>query len=249
MSIDIDQTDWRNVLPNSTIATVHDLKLMNGKVWQVLLKPLEDYPFQAGQFTELLIEGFQFLYFTIGSAPHNPCLELHVQGGTETNDRLIEHLRQQGSVSLAPAGGRCILPSLPSESGPILLIASGTGFSQVKAMVEDSIAHNANRPIYIYWASYKLSQLYMLEKAESWAEHEANIHLTALISEHSHWEDNHQMLLHSILSEQSDFALGQAIICGSPKMVYCLFDALVEKGFRADHILSDVFDFAPRSEA
>lgn len=249
MSIDINQTDWRSVLPNSTIATVHDLKLMNGKVWQVLLKPLEQYPFQAGQFTELLIDGFQFLYFTIASAPHSPCVELHVQGGTPTNDRLIEYLRQKGSVSLAPAGGRCILPTLPNEPGPLLLIASGTGFSQVKAIAEDYIANACLRPVYIYWASYKLSQLYMLEKAEAWAEQETNIHLTALISEHSHWEDNHQMLLHSIISEQLELTSAQAIICGSPKMVYSLFDALVENGFRADHILSDVFDFAPREQA
>lgn len=236
-------------MPNSTIATVHDLKLMNGKVWQVLLKPLDHYPFQAGQFTELLIEGFQFLYFTIASAPHSPCIELHVQGGTETNDRLIEHLRQQGSVSLAPAGGRCILPTLPKESGPLLLIASGTGFSQVKSIVEDYIEKACDRPIYIYWASFKLSQLYMLEKAEAWAEQEANIHLTALISEQSHWEDKHQMLLHSILSEQADLTTAQTILCGSPKMVYSLFDALVDKGFRPDNVLSDVFDFAPREQA
>lgn len=233
-------------MPNSTIATVHDLKLMNGKVWQVLLKPLEPYPFQAGQFTELLIEGFQFLYFTIASAPNSPCIELHVQGGTETNDRLIEHLRQHGSVDLAPAGGRCILPTLPSEQTPLLLIASGTGFSQVKSIVEDCIERGCHRPIHIYWASYKLSQLYMLDKAENWADQFTNIHLAALISEQSHWEDNHQMLLHSILSEQSALESSQAIICGSPKMVYTLFDSLVEKGCREQHILSDVFDFAPR---
>jgi NAD(P)H-flavin reductase len=236
-------------LANSTIATVHDLKLMSGNVWQILLKPLDNYPFQAGQFTELLIEGFQFLYFTIASPPHAPCIELHIQGGTPTNDKLITHLREYGSVSLADAGGGCVVSNLANESGPLLLIASGTGFSQAKAIAEDHIANDNKRPVYIYWASYKLSQLYMLEKAESWAEHESNLHLAALISEHSHWQDNHQMLLHSILSEQPDLTIAQAIICGSSEMVYNLFDALVEKGFRKDQVLSDVFDFSPRQDS
>jgi NAD(P)H-flavin reductase len=237
------------VLANPTIATVHDIKSMSGNVWQVLLKPLEPYPFCAGQFTELLIDGFEYLYFTIASAPHSPCLELHIQGGTPTNDRLIEQLRDNGAVSLAAAAGRCIIPTLPEETSPLLLIASGTGFSQVKAITEDIIATDSSRDIFIYWASYKLSQLYMLDKAENWAETHQNIHLAALISEHSHWDDNHQMLLHSILSEQASLSTTQAIICGSPEMVYSLNDALVAQNFRPQHILSDVFDFSPRPES
>lgn len=234
-------------MAESTTATVHDIKALSGNVWQVQLKPLTPYEYEAGQYTELLIEGYEFLYFTIGSAPHTPCVELHVQGGSETNDRLIEHLRQEGSVQLAPAAGRCTLPNLPaSADSPLLLIASGTGFSQVKAIAEDLIHHKSNRPIFIYWSSYKLSQLYMLEKAEAWAEQHANVHSAMLISEHSHWEDKHQMLVHSILADHTDIARCQAVTCGSPEMVYTILDTLCQHGFKKEQLIADVFDFAPR---
>lgn len=231
---------------NPVSATVHDIKPLSGDVWQVLLKPIDDYPYQAGQFTELLIEGFEFLYFTIASAPHTPCVELHIQGGSDTNNRLISHLQSSGVVQLAQAGGDCTITALPKEQGPLLLVASGTGFSQVKAIVEQSIHEHWTRPLHIYWASYKLSQLYMLEKAECWAEKHNNIHMAALISEHSHWQDKHQMLLHSIIADHTELAYCQAIFCGSPEMVYSLFDVLTDKGLRPEHVLSDVFVFAPR---
>lgn len=233
---------------HSTSATVHDIKALSGDVWQVLLKPIEPYPYTAGQYTELLIEGFQFLYFTIGSAPHCPCVELHIQGGSDTNDALIKHLQQEGVVELAPAAGNCVLSALPESEQPLLLIASGTGFSQVKALVEDQLHSKASRAIHIYWASYKLSQLYMLDKAELWAEQHSNIHSTMLISEHSHWDDKHQMLVHSILAEQANLADCQAVTCGSPEMVYTVLDTLTEHGFNKANMISDVFDFSPRDE-
>lgn len=229
-----------------TFATIHDIKALSGDVWQVLLRPIEPYIYIAGQYTELLIDGFSGLYFTIGSAPHSPCIELHIQGGSETNNRLIPHLQQVTTVELAPAGGNCTLAKLPTSEGPLLLVASGTGFSQVKAIVESLLAEQSRRPIYIYWASFKLSQLYMLEKAESWAEQNENIHSAMLISEHSHWEDKHQMLIHSILSDQDDVSQCQAVTCGSPEMVYTLLDTLCEHGFKTRNMISDVFDFAPR---
>jgi len=230
----------------STLATVHDIKELSGNVWQVLLKPIESYKYEAGQYTELLIDGFEFLYFTIGSAPHMPCVELHIQGGSESNDQLIRYLQQEGSVKLAPAAGRCVLSQLPKSNEPLLLIASGTGFSQIKTVVEDLLYQQSTRPVYIYWTSFKLSQLYMLEKAEQWAEQHAHIHTAALISEHSHWDDKHQMLVHSILGDHTDLDLCQALTCGSPEMVYTVLDTLAEHSFKRNQMIADVFDFAPR---
>ena len=86
----------------------------------------------------------------------------------------------------------------------------------------------------------------MLEKTEQWAESHSNIHCAMLISEHSHWQDKHQMLVHSILADHSDLANCQAVTCGSPEMVYTVFDTLSEHGFNPSHMISDVFDFAPR---
>ncbi|MDX1341442.1 MAG: NAD(P)H-flavin reductase [Reinekea sp.] len=233
-------------MATNTQATVHDIKALSGDVWQVRLKPIEPYPYAAGQYTELVIDGFEFLFFTIASAPHSPCIELHIQCGSDTNNRLIKHLQQTDAVALAPAAGRCVLTSLPDSEEPLLLIASGTGFSQVKAIVEDLLHQNSQRPTYIYWTSYKLSQLYMLEKAELWAEQNAHIHTAMLISEQGHWQDKNQMLVHSILADHEDIAQCHAVTCGSPEMVYTVLDTLCEHGFQPQHMISDVFEIAPR---
>ena len=232
-----------------TTATLHDLKKLSGGVWLVQLKPLDPYPFDAGQHMELKIPGFSDLYYTIASAPSSPCIELHIQAGTPQADALVDWLKNVDSVQMAPAAGSTRLASLPEETGPLLLIASGTGFSQVKSIVEDLLARGSQRQLCIYWSGYRLSQLYMLQKAEAWADQNDNIHMSALISEHSHWEDKHQMLVHGILGDHSDLDQCQAICCGSPAMVYTVYDALCAEGFRPTAMLSDVFMFAPRPNA
>lgn len=228
------------------VATLHDLKALGGDVWQVQLKPLEPYPFEAGQYLELKVPGFSDLYYTIASAPQSPCLELHIQAGTDQADALIDWLKQAESVELSAPGGETRLNNLPQEDGPLLLIASGTGFSQAKSIIEALLAEHSERPIYLYWSGHRLSQLYLLERAESWADQHANVHTSALIFEQSHWDDKHQMLVHAIHGDHSDLDRCQAICCGSPAMVYTLLDALSEAGFRPDAMLSDVFQFAPR---
>lgn len=231
-----------------TTATLHDLKKMSGGVWLVQLKPLDPYPFEAGQHTELKIDGFSDLYYTIASAPDSPCVELHIQSGTPQADALIDWLKNSDAVHLAPASGDTRLGHLPPEDGPLLLIASGTGFSQVKSITEDLMARHSERAVHIYWSGYRLSQLYMLQKAEAWADQHDNIHMSALISEHSHWEDKHQMLVHTILGDHADLDRCQAICCGSPAMVYTVYDALRAEGLRPDALLSDVFAYAPRPD-
>ena len=227
-------------------ATLHDLKKLSGGVWLVQLKPLEPYTYEAGQFTELKVPGFSDLYYTLASSPSSPCLELHVQSGSPTADQLIDWLKNNDALELTPAAGETRLSNLPEESGPLLLIASGTGFSQAKSIIEDLTSRGTQRSIYLYWTGFRLSQLYMLQKAEAWADSHANLHVSALISEHSHWEDKHQMLVHAILGDHSDLEQCQAVCCGSPPMVYTVLDTLSEHGFRADAMLSDVFQFAPR---
>lgn len=232
-----------------TTATLHDLKKLSGGVWLVQLKPLTPYPFEAGQYTELKISGFSDLYYTIASAPDSPCIELHIQSGTPQSDELIAYLKNADAVDLTAAGGDCRLSCLPKEEGPLLLIASGTGFSQIKSIAEDQMNRGVKRSLHIYWTGYRLSQLYMLQKAEAWADQHDNVHMSALISEHSHWEDKHQALVHTIFGDHDDLERCQAVCCGSPAMVYTVLDALSEHGFRPNAMLSDVFMFAPREAA
>lgn len=232
--------------PQLHTATLHDLKALSGDVWQVQLKPLERYEFEAGQYLELRVPDCNDLYYTIASAPHNPYIELHIQAGTAQADALITWLKQAESIEFSEPGGETRLSNLPAETGPLLLIASGTGFSQVKSIIEDILASGTTRPIYLYWSGHRLSQLYMLERAENWADKYAQVHTSALIFEQGHWDDKHQMLVHAIRGDHDHLERCQAICCGSPAMVYTLLDALTEHGFRADAMLSDVFQFAPR---
>lgn len=231
-----------------TVATLQEVRALSGGIWQVRVQPTRPYAYLAGQYTEILIDGLSQLYFTIASAPHQPYIELHIQGDSAGNVQLLQRLKQQQEIALAPAAGRCVLRALPVSDQPLLLIASGTGFSQVQAMVEDLLHQGLARALHIYWVADRFDQLYRQERAEQWAQQHETLYFTGLSVEHSPGQSKHQLLTSAILADHADLSRCQAVSCGSPEMVYAVLDGLCEQGFRAAAMLSDAFEFAPREQ-
>ena len=52
---------------------------------------------------------------------------------------------------------------------PIVLLASGTGFAPVKALVEHLLHLKSTRPVTLYWGGRRPHDLYMNELCEQWA--------------------------------------------------------------------------------
>jgi len=74
--------------------------------------------------------------------------------------------------------------SLREESEkPILLLASGTGFAPVKAMLEHAFHHNIKRPITFYWGAHNLSHLYMLNLPKKWEQEHAHFKFVPILSD------------------------------------------------------------------
>ncbi|MEB0303603.1 hypothetical protein QN348_22205, partial [Mucilaginibacter sp. 5C4] len=52
---------------------------------------------------------------------------------------------------------------------PIVLLASGTGFAPIKALVEHMIYSKSTRPVTLYWGGRRPQDLYMNTLCEEWA--------------------------------------------------------------------------------
>lgn len=227
---------------------VQDLELISSDVYRVFLVPLEPVSFQAGQYLELVIPGLENCFFTLASSPSESLLEVHVQhqGEQSTSSSIIAYLEQHNSIMIRLPMGQCILESLPRETGPLLFIVAGTGFSQAKSIIEDQLAKGCQRPMYLYWGSSTVSGLYMAYLPEQWHQQYHHVHFSAVVSEQNEWVDRQDLLFQAISSDFDDLSNCQAVCCGSPTMVYAILDALTGKGFRANQMISDVFEFAPR---
>lgn len=224
-------------------------------VYRVVLRRPEGeevFGFHAGQYLEVVVDDSLKVPYSIASAPGQDELELHVmhQGAGTLSDRILHLFRDNAQVRVRLAMGECVLlPTRLAADEEVLLIAAGTCFGQMKAMIEHALAAGLQQPIHLYWGVRDAGQLYLRELAESWAAAHPQVHFVPVVSEpDSSWSGRSGFVHKAVLEDISNLAKHQVFVCGSPQMVYAVEDAFIEQGMRPGAIHSDVFAYAPRPE-
>nr|WP_283777803.1 hypothetical protein [Sansalvadorimonas sp. 2012CJ34-2] len=175
-------------------------------------------------------------------------LELHIQcypGHTRAQE-VIEHLRSEQAVTIHLPKGNCHIGECPQV--PLVFIAAGTGFAQMKAMIEQSFLNAHPCPLHLYWGVRRPNGFYMPSLPVYWAS-EKSVHYHPVVSDPEAgdgWNGRDGLLYKAVLDDKEQLADAHFYISGSPDMVYSTFDELVTAGFPAKHIHSDVFDYCPR---
>lgn len=225
------------------------------EVYKVILRrpvEIETFGFHAGQYLELVVDENLKVPYSIASSPHQDELELHVmhQGAGTLSDRVIQMFRQQSTVRVRLAMGECmLLPTELAADESVLLLAAGTCFGQMKAMIEHALAAGLNQPIHLYWGVRQSEQLYLRELAESWAATHPQVHFVPVVSEPEEgWSGRTGFVHKAVLEDFSSLDKFQVFVCGPPQMVYAAEDDFIAKGMRPGAIHSDVFAYAPRPQ-
>jgi len=234
------------------VETVEDL---TPDVFRVVLEcRAEAIAHAPGQYLELELQEDTWVPFSIACAETGDGrLELHIQHWPERTHsaRLRELLTHRNRLSVRLPSGECIL--LADRREPLLLIAAGTGFAQLKAIVEAALAENPDRKISIWWAVRERRDLYAETLAREWAQAYPNVHFHAVVETPEaeletlpgiHW---HSGRIDEVLAAQLESLEGVEIyLAGSPGMVYACVDTLAPLGLVEQQVHSDVFSYAPR---
>ena len=208
-----------------------------------------------GQYLELSLDEKTWVPFSIASAERGDGkLELHIQHWPERDNsaRLRELLQVANQLTLRLPSGDCVL-DLDSQR-PLLLVAAGTGFAQMKAMIEAVLEHQPERDIALWWAAREHRDFYLESLACQWVRDHANITFHAVTemplqeamttSERIH---HHQGRIDQVLMAADIQPHNCDIyLSGSPGMVYASLDTLTAKGLNHARVFSDVFAYAPR---
>ena len=224
---------------------------LSNDVYRVILKPAEGSvpEYQAGQYLLIHLPENQVSAFSIACAPtsQQTSLELHIQklSHREGSVALFDQL-QQGQVQASIAHGQCHLDSLPDK--PLTFVAAGTGFAQMKGMIEhcQNIGHNKN--LNLYWGARSPNDFYLPNLPVQWSSAGVSYHPVASeADEDDEWNGRHGLLYEALIADRELLINSEIYISGSPTMVYATVDALIEHGFDLKNIHSDVFEYAPRS--
>lgn len=209
-------------------------------------EPLARLP---GQYLDILLPDGKRRAFSIANAPHHgDTLDLHlrrVAGGGFTEYvfermKLGEILRVEGPLGTF----------VPREGGdrPIVLMAGGTGFAPIKALIEHLIDHHTHRALHLYWGVRHVGDLYLDALCRRWQEEHAGLRYTPVLSEASELERHvyRSGPVHAaVLRDFPDLSRFDIYMSGPPAMVDAGRHAFVAAGLPEDRLYYDSFDFAP----
>lgn len=218
-----------------------------------------------GQYLELKLDDETWVPFSIASADRRDgTIELHIQHWPERDNsaRLRDLLQVANQLTVRLPSGECVLDT--ESERPLLLIAAGTGFAQMKAIMEASLQSQPERPISLWWAAREHRDLYAENLATQWAQQHANVSFQAVTEfplteplapgeRISHYQGRVDLVLEKALMKATEKAPVRPSDCdiylsGSPGMVYACVAILERQGIGIERMFSDVFAYAPRPQ-
>ncbi|APX91875.1 NAD(P)H-flavin reductase [Halomonas sp. 1513] len=207
-----------------------------------------------GQYLELQLDDATWVPFSIANAHRGDGLiELHIQHWPERENsaRLRELMQEASRLTLRLPGGDCVLD--PDSTRPLLLVAAGTGFAQMKAIVEAALVADPARQIDLWWAARERRDLYLEWLPRDWAAQYPGVrfHAVSEIVPEEPFDgegvSGHLGRVDAVLgSTLKDVSGHDVYLSGSPGMVYACIDVLASLGLDASRVFSDVFAYAPR---
>nr|WP_281412002.1 hypothetical protein [Motiliproteus sediminis] len=144
--------------------------------------------------------------------------------------------------------GNCVLD--PERLGPeteLVLIAAGSGFAQMKSIMEQVVAEQLSNPVHLYWGVKSADQLYGEALVREWSAAHPSFRYVPVVEGDESWSGRTGLVHHAVLADFDRLDRVEVFVCGSPAMVYAVEDDFLPQGLRQGHIHSDVYSYAPRS--
>jgi CDP-4-dehydro-6-deoxyglucose reductase len=190
----------------------------------VKLPANERLQFLAGQYLEFLLKGGARRSFSMANPPHaDELIELHVRhvAGGQFTDHVFGKMKERDILRFEGPLGTFFLRE--DSDRPIVLVASGTGFAPIKALVENAFHKGVTRPMTLYWGGRRPKDLYMDALARQWAgEHEAQFKYVPVISDawpEDGWTGRTGFVHRAVMEDFPDLSAHQVYACGVPIMV------------------------------
>ncbi|WP_342618448.1 CDP-6-deoxy-delta-3,4-glucoseen reductase [Rhodoferax sp. GW822-FHT02A01] len=218
-------------------------------VMKLQLPANDNFLYRAGQYIEFMLRDGSRRSYSMASAPAEGApMELHIRHmpGGKFTDLVFGSMKEKDILRIEGPFGSFFLRE-DSES-PIILLASGTGFAPIKALLEHMQHKDINRPATLYWGGRRPADLYM----DAWVKEFALAHpwltYVPVVSDalpEDGWTGRTGFVHRAVLQDYADLSAHQVYACGAPIVVdsarkdFCSQAGLPEDNFFADAFTSE----------
>lgn len=213
------------------------------------LPATETFDFRAGQYIELLFKDGERRAFSLANAPHEKeCVQLHIRlsEGSYSTRMFTEVLKVRDILRLeGPLGSF----HLNNESNkPIILLAGGTGFAPIKAILDDMAHRNIQRKVTLYRGSRDRAGLYLPQLAERWTRAIPGFTQVPVLSDPTPdcaWDGRTGLVHQAVLKDFADLSGVEVYACGAVAMVEAARRDFRAHGLPSEAFFADAFTPAP----
>ena len=205
--------------------------------------------YHAGQYVEFLLRDGDRRAYSMANAPHTqtetPGLELHIRHmpGGKFTDHVFGAMKEKEILRIEGPYGSFFLRE--DSDKPLVLLASGTGFAPLKALIEHMQHKNITRPAVLYWGGRRPADLYMHNWMQAKVAEMPHLRYIPVISDalpEDHWTGRTGFVHQAVLEDFSDLSGHQVYACGAPIVVESARDAYSAlAGLPAEEFFADAF--------
>ena len=206
----------------------------------------EVFAYHAGQYIEFLLQGGARRSYSMASAPHliGEGLELHIRHmpGGKFTDHVFATMKERDILRIEGPFGSFYLRE--DSAKPILLLASGTGFAPVKAIIEHLQFKGIKRPVTLYWGGRRPADLYMDAWVKTKLAEMPELRYVPVVSAtlpEDNWHGRTGFVHRAVLQDLPDLSGYQVYACGAPIVVDSARADYLAAGLPEDEFYADAF--------
>ena len=229
-------------------ARVTSLKKVSDDVMVLKLQmPANDvFAYHAGQYIEFLLLGNIHRSYSMANAPHliGQGLELHIRHmpGGKFTDHVFGAMKERDILRVEGPYGSFYLRE--DSAKPIMLLASGTGFAPIKAIIEHMQFKGITRAVTLYWGGRRPADLYMDDWIKAKLAEMPNLRYVPVVSDalpEDHWHGRTGFVHRAVLQDLPDLSGHQVYACGAPVVVDSARTDYLAAGLPDDEFYADAF--------
>ena len=178
--------------------------------------------YRAGQYIEFLLPGGKRRSYSMATAPGQGAISLHIRhmpGGLFT-DQVFGTMKERDILRFEGPLGTFFVRE--DSDKPMVLLASGTGFAPIKAIVEQMRATASTRQMVLYWGGRRPQDLYMDALCRQWEQELPNFRYVPVVSDalpEDGWTGRTGYVHQAVVADQPDLSGWQVYACGAPIVV------------------------------
>ncbi len=215
-------------------------------VLKLQLPASEGFSFHAGQYIEFMLPDNVRRSYSMANAPHlvHEGMELHIRHmpGGKFTDQVFGTMKARDILRLEGPYGSFYLRE--DSDKPIILLASGTGFAPVKALIEHMQFAGIARPATLYWGGRRPSDLYMNDWVQAQLEVMPNLTYVPVVSDalpEDGWSGRTGFVHRAVLEDFPKLSGYQVYACGAPIVVESAQRDYAAAGLPAEAFYADSF--------